>query len=166
VTSGLETESGHAPSRENDAPAAAQAEVARPGLHLKDAIRGEVVAVLVVLARGRSSAVRGRLLAAAVTERLQNRGIEVNISAETMRRRIREAVVELIDAGEDIASASTPPYGYYVPEGEQEIRDGGKEIWSRVGALVRRGRKYDQNTADRLLEFMGQLGIALPRSAP
>lgn len=154
-----EAEPGDARPRHEDASGQPGTEDVRAGGHLKEAIRREVVAVLAVLGRGRGNAIRGHLLAGAVSERLRDQGIQVLISKETMRRRIREAVVELIEAGEDIASASSPPFGYYIPEGEQEIRDGAKEIWGRVAALARRGRKYDRNTADKLLALLGQLGL-------
>jgi hypothetical protein len=137
-----------------------------PGEHLKDVIRREVLAVLVVLARGRANAMKGRVVAELVTERLRAAGREVNLAPRTMKRRCEEAVPELIAAGEDLASASSPPYGYYVPETAEEIADGGREIWSRVAALAKRGRKYDRNTADRVLEFLGQLGIPVGGTTP
>jgi hypothetical protein len=130
-----------------------------PGEHLKDHIRREVLAVLVVLARGRSNAMTGERLAELVAERLREAGREVHLSAPTMRRRCQEAVAELVEAGEEIASSSSPPRGYYIPETKEEIDAGARELWTRLASLARRGRRYDRNTADRLLELLGQLGI-------
>lgn len=138
----------------------------RPGERLKDEIRREVLSLLVDGARGRARAITGERLGELVAERLRASGHEVTLQPQTMHRRVREAVAELIDVGEDVASASSPPRGYYVPETADEIAAGGRELWCRVAALVRRGRRYDRNTADRLLELLGQAGLNLGDPTP
>jgi hypothetical protein len=137
-----------------------------PGEHLKDVIRREVLAVLVVLARGRANAVTGERLAETVADRLREAGRQVHLSAPTMRRRCQEAVSELVDAGEGIASSSSPPRGYFIPETQEEIAAGARELWARLASLAKRGRRYDRNTADRLLELLGQLGIEIGDHTP
>lgn len=137
-----------------------------PGEHLKDVIRREVLAVLVVLARGRGNAITGERLAEEVDERLRAAGRDHHLQAATLRRRCQEAVAELVDVGEEIASSSAPPRGYFIPETQEEIAAGRRDLGARLAGMARRFRRYDRNTADRVLELLGQVGIDLGDPTP
>ncbi len=137
-----------------------------PGEHLKDRIRASVRTVLVTLAQGRAAAITGERLAEAVAGALRESGVEVTISARSMKRRCQEAVAELVEAGEEIASASDHPAGYFIAQTKEEIRAAVGQRWRKVASEIRRARRYDRNVADRLLALLGQLGIDLGEGQP
>jgi hypothetical protein len=115
-------------------------EGAVPGEHLKGQIRREVLAVLVVLARGRENALTGERLAEAVAARLLEGGHEHHLSARTMQRRCQEPVAELIEVGEPIASSSKPPLGYWWAVSSGDLEESLAESDKRARKALRRRR--------------------------
>jgi hypothetical protein len=138
---------------------------ALPSHTLKDAIRAEVAARLVVYARGRANAVTGERLAELVAAGLEERGHKHSLKPKTLQRRCQESVAELIERGEDIASTSTAPRGYFVPETREEYAVGEISLVRHLASSAKRLRRYRSTTADAILALLGQLGIALPTTS-
>lgn len=128
-------------SASSPAPGGAQGALdLRPGAHLKNAIRREVLAVLVVLARGRENALTGERLAEAVAARLTEGGRTHHLSSRTMQRRCQEAVAEIIELGEPVASSSRPPLGYWWAVSSGDLEESLAESDKRARMALRRRR--------------------------
>jgi hypothetical protein len=111
-----------------------------PGGDLKDAIKREVLAALVVYALGRERAITGERLAELVGQKLLDRGHEHALSIRTLMRRCQESVAELIEGGEGIASNSSPPRGYFAAQTVEELEDSLAECEQRARMIFRRRR--------------------------
>lgn len=83
-------------------------------------------AVLSQLETGRSKALKGEIIA----QRLGLRGT----------RHIREAILELIEKGYRVVSTSTKPYGYYLAENEEDIKQNIKTLDSYIEKLAKHRR--------------------------
>jgi hypothetical protein len=113
---------------------------APPGGELKNSIRREVVAVLLTHAHGRAQAMTGEQLAEFVGAQLREGGHPHALAVRTLMRRVQEAVVELIDLGEPIASSSTPPRGYWWAVSAAELEESLRECEQRARMTLRRRR--------------------------
>lgn len=127
----------------------------RPGAGLKGRIRREVLAVLVVLARGRANAITGERLAQAVAERMEAGGESLGLSPRTMQRRCQEALAELVAMGEPVASSSRPPLGYWWAETAEDLEESLAESERRARMALRRRRFLRQ----RIREMRGQIAM-------
>jgi hypothetical protein len=111
-----------------------------PGGELKEAIRREVLAALLVYARGRAAAITGERLGELVGLRLLEGGHQHALALRTLMRRCQEAVVELIEAGEPVASSSRPPLGYWWAETADELEESLRECEQRARMTLKRRR--------------------------
>jgi len=125
---------------ELSAPAPRPEPRAVPGGELKEAIKREVLAALLVYGLGRERAITGERLAELVGQKLLDRGHQHALCLRTLMRRVQESVQELIEAGEGIASTSTPPRGYWSAQTVEELEESLAECERRARMTLRRRR--------------------------
>lgn len=72
-------------------------------------------------------------------------------------RRVRRAIKSLVeDDLKKIAASTAPPYGYFLPETEEEITHYIRARKSRIRSEARFLRVFEMVTGDQILEILGQ----------
>lgn len=137
-----------------------------PGEDLGEALERQVLATLTVYARGRENAITSRRLAGLVDQQLAADGHELHLAASTLARRCRAAVAKLVAEGQQIASTSNAPRGYFVAQDLVEFEAGGRTLRRHLAGTARRLRAYDRGTAEAVLQLLGQEPLVLPKPAP
>lgn len=79
--------------------------------------------------------------------------IRQRINGRYTIRQIRSIIQALIeDFGYSIAATSHPPYGYYIPQNEDEIKEYANNLKARIRSIAYRLKAFEKNTADSIIK--------------